>query len=86
MTCPTRSCTSCPVSAPTSSIDRDGTVYQLVSTTIMCRHTVGLNWTAIGIEHVGQSDAQVMGDRAPAGCLLRLTRWLQGRYGSARAT
>ena len=23
---------------------------------IMCRHTVGLNWTAIGIEHVGTSD------------------------------
>ena len=43
-------------------VDRDGTIYQLVSTTIMCRHTVGLNWTAIGIEHVGTSDAQVMGD------------------------
>src|SRR5215468_8727333 len=33
-------------------IDTDGTIYKLVSTTIMCRHTVGLNYTAIGVEHV----------------------------------
>ena len=44
-------------------IDRDGTIYRLVPTSIMCRHTVGLNWTAIGIEHVGRSDAQVLGNR-----------------------
>ena len=50
-------------------IDRDGTIYQLVSTRIMCRHTVGLNCTAIGIEHVGTSDAQVLGNRAPDGRL-----------------
>ena len=62
-------------------IDRDGTVYGLVPTTIMCRHTVGLNWTAIGIEHVGQSDGQVLGDRAQLRASLRLTRSLQGRYG-----
>jgi N-acetylmuramoyl-L-alanine amidase len=62
-------------------IDRDGTIYQLVSTTIMCRHTVGLNWTAIGIEHVGQSDAQVMGDSRQLHASLALTRWLKGRYG-----
>jgi N-acetylmuramoyl-L-alanine amidase len=62
-------------------IDRDGTIYQLVSTRIMCRHTVGLNWTAIGIEHVGQSDAQVLGNRRQLTASLRLTRMLQGRYG-----
>ena len=28
----------------------------------MCRHTVGLNYTAIGIEHVGSSDAQILGN------------------------
>ena len=43
-------------------IDRDGTVYQLVPTSIMCRHTVGLNCTAIGIEHVGRTDGQVLGN------------------------
>jgi beta-N-acetylhexosaminidase len=62
-------------------IDRDGTIYQLVSTHLMCRHTVGLNWTAIGIEHVGLSDAQVLGDRRQLRASLLLTRWLQGRFG-----
>jgi N-acetylmuramoyl-L-alanine amidase len=64
-------------------IDRDGTIYRLVPTSIMCRHTVGLNWTAIGIEHVGQSDAQVMGNPRQRAASLRLTRALQGRYGIA---
>jgi protein MpaA len=41
---------------------------------------VGLNWTAIGIEHVGTSDQQVMSDRRQLGASLRLTRWLQSRY------
>ena len=61
-------------------VDRDGTIYQLVPTTIMCRHTVGLNYTAIGIEHVGRSDAQVLGNRRQMAASLRLTRMLQGRY------
>jgi N-acetylmuramoyl-L-alanine amidase len=64
-------------------IDRDGTIYQLVSTRIMCRHTVGLNYTAIGIEHVGTSDAQVMGNPRQMAASLRLTRMLQGRHGIA---
>src|SRR5262245_56885959 len=62
-------------------VDRDGTIYQLVSTRIRCRHTVGLNWTAIGMEHVGQSDEQVLGNRRQLRASLRLTRMLQGRYG-----
>src|SRR4051812_37907048 len=41
-------------------IDGDGTIYQLVPLGTICRHTVGLNWTAIGIEHVGTSDAQIL--------------------------
>ena len=45
-------------------IDRDGTIHQLVSLRWRCRHTVGLNHSAIGIEHVGVSDADVMGRRA----------------------
>jgi beta-N-acetylhexosaminidase len=65
-------------------IDRRGRVHQLVSLKIMCRHTVGLNWTAIGIEHVGISDEDVMGNRRMVRASVRLTRWLQGRYGIAR--
>ena len=62
-------------------VDRDGAIYQLVSTKIMCRHTVGLNYIAIGIEHVGRSDAQVLGNSRQMAASLRLTRMLQGKYG-----
>jgi len=61
-------------------IDRDGRIYQLVSLGTMCRHTVGLNWTAIGIENVGFSDADVMGDRAQMSSNLHLVRWLRCRF------
>ena len=61
-------------------IDSDGTIHQLVSLGAMCRHTVGLNWTAIGIEHVGFSDAQVMNDRRQFDASLRLVRWLRCRF------
>jgi N-acetylmuramoyl-L-alanine amidase len=61
-------------------VDRDGTIYQLVSLNIMCRHTVGLNYVAIGIEHVGLSDAQVLGDAAQMRSSLALTAWLMTRY------
>lgn len=64
-------------------VDRDGTIYQLVPLRLMCRHTVGLNWTAIGIEHVGTSDAEVLGDAAQMRSSLRLTRWLRCRQGIA---
>jgi beta-N-acetylhexosaminidase len=61
-------------------IDRDGTIYQLVPLTVMCRHTVGLNWTAIGIEHVGTSDASILGDSRQLAASLELTLWLMTRY------
>ena len=37
--------------------------------------------TAIGIEHVGVSDADVMGRPAQLAPRCALTRWLQARYG-----
>ena len=43
-------------------IARTATIFQFVSLSIMCRHTVGLNYTAIGIEHVGRCDADVLGN------------------------
>jgi N-acetylmuramoyl-L-alanine amidase-like protein/zinc carboxypeptidase len=64
-------------------IDKAGAIHQLVSLRIMCRHTVGLNWTAIGIEHVGTSDRQILRNRAQIAASLRLTRWLQSRFGIA---
>ena len=62
-------------------IDRDGTIYQLVPLTIICRHTVGLNWTAIGIEHVGTSDAEILQNPRQLQASLRLTLWLMNRFG-----
>jgi beta-N-acetylhexosaminidase len=61
-------------------IDTDGTIYQLVPASLMCRHTVGLNYTSIGIEHVGRSDGQVLGNGRQMAASLRLTRHLQGRF------
>jgi N-acetyl-anhydromuramyl-L-alanine amidase AmpD len=61
-------------------IDRDGTIYQLVPLDVICRHTVGLNWTAFGIENVGMSDADVLGNRAQMRASLHLTAWLMQRY------
>jgi N-acetylmuramoyl-L-alanine amidase len=62
-------------------IDKDGTIYQLVPLTVMCRHTVGLNYTAIGIEHVGTSDTEILRNPRQLNASLRLTAWLMGRYG-----
>jgi beta-N-acetylhexosaminidase len=61
-------------------IDTSGVIHQLVALNTICRHTVGLNWTAIGIEHVGYSDAQVMDDRRELGASLRLVRYLRCRF------
>src|SRR4051795_8831855 len=62
-------------------VDRSGAIYQLVSLKLMCRHTVGLNWTAIGIEHAGFKDSDVLGNRRELAASLRLTAWLKCRYG-----
>jgi beta-N-acetylhexosaminidase len=60
-------------------VDKDGTIHQLVSLSIMCRHTVGLNWTAIGIEIVGYSDGEILHRRRQLNASLALTRWLRCR-------
>ena len=62
-------------------VGRDGTIVQFVPLSIMCRHTVGLNWTAFGIEHVGSRDSDLMGDPAQLRASLRLTEGLRCRYG-----
>ncbi|MDP3971383.1 MAG: peptidoglycan recognition family protein [Candidatus Nanopelagicales bacterium] len=64
-------------------IDRNGTIYQLVPLTVRCRHTVGLNHSAIGIEHVGMSDSAVMSNRRQVKASLHLTAWLMGTYSLA---
>jgi hypothetical protein len=61
-------------------VDRDGTIYQLVPLDVICRHTVGLNLVALGIEHVGLSDAEILDDPAQMRASLHLTAWLMQRY------
>ena len=61
-------------------IDRFGHIHQLVSLHTIARHTVGLNWTAIGIEHVGFSDAQVLDNPRQMRSSLHLVHWLACRF------
>ena len=46
----------------------------------MCRHTVGLNWTSFGIEHVATSDRQILDNRAQLSASLSLTLWLMSTF------
>jgi beta-N-acetylhexosaminidase len=61
-------------------IGTDGTIYQLLSLGIMCRHTVGLNYTAIGIEMVGQSDQDILSNLPQLTAALNLTLWLMQQF------
>jgi len=70
-------------------VDQDGRVYAIVPVTVLCRHTIGLNDKAIGIEMVqstsGNSahwaDQQILGRRAQITSVLRLVRQLQAQWG-----
>jgi N-acetylmuramoyl-L-alanine amidase len=62
-------------------VSRSGRIFQLVNLRTRCRHTVGLDWTAIGIEHAGFADSDVLGDRRQMHASLRLTQYLRCRFG-----
>ncbi len=69
-------------------VDKDGTVYQLVPTSMRCRHTIGLNDQAIGIEMVQEggssatwADQQILDRPAQVGAALALVRSLQAQFG-----
>jgi len=64
-------------------ISESGKILELVSPRIRCRHTVGLNHVAIGIEHVGFSDGEVLHNRKRLRASLRLTAYLRCTYGVA---
>jgi N-acetyl-anhydromuramyl-L-alanine amidase AmpD len=68
-------------------IEQDGTINELVPPRIRCRHTIGLNYTAIGIEMVQSTgkgshwaDQQILARRPQIRAAVRLVRWLQSRY------
>jgi N-acetylmuramoyl-L-alanine amidase len=60
-----------------------GTVVALVPVSIRCRHTVGLNDVAIGIEHVGFRDGDLLSRPAELRASLRLTQYLRCRFAIA---
>jgi N-acetylmuramoyl-L-alanine amidase len=62
-------------------VGSSGRILRLVNLRTRCRHTVGLNWTAIGIEHVGYGDSDVLGNRRALRASLRLTQYLRCRFG-----
>jgi N-acetyl-anhydromuramyl-L-alanine amidase AmpD len=61
-------------------VSSSGHIYRLVNPRTRCRHTVGLNWTAIGIEHTGHTDGDVLGNRRQMHASLRLTQYLRCRF------
>jgi N-acetylmuramoyl-L-alanine amidase len=62
-------------------IGSSGRIFQLVNLRTRCRHTVGLNWTAIGIEHVGYADSDLLGDPRQLHASLLLTQYLRCHFG-----
>jgi beta-N-acetylhexosaminidase len=62
-------------------VANSGRIFRLVNLRTRCRHTVGLNWTAIGIEHVGYADSDVLDDPGQLRASLRLTQWLRCKFG-----
>jgi N-acetylmuramoyl-L-alanine amidase len=62
-------------------VGSSGRIFRLVNLRTRCRHTVGLNWTAIGIEHVGYADGDALGNRRELHASLRLTQWLRCKFG-----
>ncbi|MFN8163316.1 MAG: N-acetylmuramoyl-L-alanine amidase [Solirubrobacterales bacterium] len=61
-------------------IGSSGRIFGLVNLRTRCRHTVGLNWTAIGIEHVGYADSDVLDRTRQLHQSLRLTQYLRCRF------
>jgi hypothetical protein len=69
-------------------IEQDGTIHRLVPVTLQCRHTIGLNRWAIGIEIVQAThgntshwaDQQILNRPAQIDAALNLVRSLQRQY------
>jgi hypothetical protein len=72
-------------------VDQDGTVYQQAPLDVMCRHAIGVNDSALGIEMVQTegaagargADEAILHRPAQIRAVLRLVKALQRRYGIA---
>jgi N-acetyl-anhydromuramyl-L-alanine amidase AmpD len=63
------------------AVSATGAIYKFVPISIRCRHVVGLNHVAVGIEHVGFSDQDILNRPAQLNASLQLTQWLRCRLG-----
>lgn len=68
-------------------VGKDGTIHQLVSVSVRCRHAIGLNHRALGVEMVQQTgtgshwaDARILGRGPQIRAALRLVRYLRARF------
>lgn len=59
-------------------VDRDGTVYQLMEPNRFARHTIGLNYCAIGIENIGSKSQPLTEKQVLANA--QLVRYLTKKY------
>lgn len=59
-------------------VDRDGTVYQLMEPNMFARHTIGLNYCAIGVENIGSKKQPLTEKQVAANA--QLVRYLTKKY------
>ncbi|PZX52007.1 N-acetylmuramoyl-L-alanine amidase [Algoriphagus chordae] len=59
-------------------IDRDGTIFRLLPDTTFARHTIGLNYLAIGVENIGSDDMPLTKEQLKAN--EELIRYLESKY------
>jgi len=59
-------------------VDRDGTVYQLVDPELFARHTIGLNYCAIGVENIGSKSQPLTDKQVEANA--ELVKYLVKKY------
>lgn len=59
-------------------IDRDGTIYHLMKDTLLARHTIGLNYCAIGVENIGSKEQPLTEAQVQANA--QLVRELCSKY------
>jgi len=90
---PAGSATELPGTCAHFIVDQAGTIHQLVPLTVQCRHTIGVNRWAIGIEMV-QNDAghdstwatdQILHRKPQIAAVLALVRALMARYELSRS-
>jgi hypothetical protein len=69
-------------------VGKNGRIHQLVRPSIRCRHTIGLNHRAVGVEMVQEggrsshwADRQILDRRPQIRAALHLVGWLKQRYG-----